>query len=746
MVAFVAFYILHSTFYIPAYAQTPTPSAAGANVGTFNPSSAPEILDPDDPRSQAIGPNDGWRSDAEVTYTGHLAARSEDTLNWLLNNYKWAEIRPGENPFELIFVAVRNTVYILLALFILAASFLMIVTRGRSLTVKKFIPRFIFITILVSLSFSIIQLIYYMGDVIQGFFITKNGQAIQTIDLLSVAFEYKDFEGFRRFGPEFNESAVMSLLLTKLTAATYYTMAIILIIRKIVLWFFIVVSPIFPLLLFFGPIRNTAKIWIGEFFRWLLYGVLFFIFLRGVVEIWQFRSTSSQTGIPLNFDLSKAGQVGDIEYPTAINIVLGGPTNPGLGISGANNINLPDTFALYIVALLMLWAVIIVPWILLKIFLDYMNSFNAGESNLVKFLARNGSPLSPLMNRYRPNTPPGSPTPPISPTGGGLTGLAKSLPMTRFKHSPVAELAESMKQATVDAQTQIANQTQVAQQSISETGRSQVSSSLASSFGALASIKPIQYTSLQTAQDSQEVAGITSINIPSLQDIVKFETAYLSSTSPARDEVTKLNEVLSRLSGTSTIAAPAEKEKFQAIRERLVQSAQKGNAAAQSVVEATKPVTGQSLPDTNRVQQVSLDDYEEVKATWEENFRKIDPPMGPDGTPMARKEWLKQEVNQIPQVIDLLLSGDPKQVEKGKQMVSKILPFLLLGGFSKAEIVAYLKAKLEAAKKVMNEVLEVEAKAEDEDSKVDRAQAGQAQKSMTLQAEIPTEEKPETNK
>ena len=76
-------------------------------------------------------------------------------------------------------------------------------------------------------------------------------------------------------------------------------------------------------------------------------------------------------------------------------------------------------------------------------------------------------------------------------------------------------------------------------------------------------------------------------------------------------------------------------------------------------------------------------------------------------------------------------------------MVSKILPFLLLGGFSKAEIVAYLKAKLEAAKKVMNEVLEVESKTEDDDTKVDRAQAGQAQKSMTLQAEIPAEEKNE---
>ncbi len=46
-------------------------------------------------------------------------------------------------------------------------------------------------------------------------------------------------------------------------------------------------------------------------------------------------------------------------------------------------------------------------------------------------------------------------------------------------------------------------------------------------------------------------------------------------------------------------------------------------------------------------------------------------------------------------------------------MVSKILPFLLLGGFSKAEIIAYLKAKLAAAKEVMDEILQVE---KDEDA------------------------------
>ncbi len=79
--------------------------------------------------------------------------------------------------------------------------------------------------------------------------------------------------------------------------------------------------------------------------------------------------------IPLGFDFSKIGQVAgtDVIYPTAINILLGGPGQE-LGIS--NSVNLRDTFALYVVALLMLWVVILLPFLLLQIFLDYMSGLS----------------------------------------------------------------------------------------------------------------------------------------------------------------------------------------------------------------------------------------------------------------------------------------------------------------------------------------------------------------------------------
>jgi hypothetical protein len=140
-----------------------------------------------------------------------------------------------------------------------------------------------------------------------------------------------------------------------------------LLVRKIILWFFIIVSPIFPLLLFFSPVRNTAKIWIGEFFRWLLYAPLFALFLRGLVVMWEDR-------IPLPFPQIAQNLPGnEVVYPTAINILLGGP---GQQLSLENSVNLTDTFALYVVALLMLWVVILLPFLLLQIFLDYINSLS----------------------------------------------------------------------------------------------------------------------------------------------------------------------------------------------------------------------------------------------------------------------------------------------------------------------------------------------------------------------------------
>lgn len=731
----------------PVFAQeSPSPAASGA-AGT--------TLSQSDPSSEAIIGEGGtgagaWQPDAEVTFTGKLAARSEDVLDWLLENYQWSNIAATNTPFDKLWEFVRNTVFAILGLFILAGAFLMIITRGRSLTVKRLIVRFVMVLILVIFSFSIVRTVYALTDIVQGFFLVipqEGGQSrtISTQDLLNVAFNYAEFKGFRRIGPDYNESAITSLLLIKATAATYYTMFIILIIRKVILWFFILVSPIFPLLLFFKPIRNTAKIWIGEFFRWVLYAPLFAIFLRGLVEIWKFGvGTNNATGVPLDFKTDLAGTAttaGQVIYPTAINILLGGP---GQLVLGNNNVNYRDTYVLYLVALLMLWMVIILPWILLRIFLDYFNGANFGESNLVKFLARNGVPPSGPYRTPGLYPPPGSPTPPMAPPPG-TAGMAKSIPLTKFRHTPVAEMQQSIAQETASA---ISQQTNTAFQ---EGLASRTQSSVGSIGNLNTNVANIQTGSMYAsnllnisdAQSSQivEALGLAGLTIPTMQDIAKYEAASMQKEGASKQEFNKLNEALSRIAGTSNLTSPAEKEKFVAIKARLISESKKGNAVAKSVVDAANPVvTGAALPQTNQVQQVNLEDYEEVKQTWEDNYRKLEPPSGPGGSPQKRSEWLKAEVAEIPRVIDLLLSGDPARVEEGKKMVSKILPFLLLGGFSNTEIVSYLKAKLEAAKAVLKEVLQIEGKEAEVDTKVEVNRTRHAEKSMAASAELPIEE------
>lgn len=745
-------YILIASALFGSYSAFFTPNTFAAEETTFKssfPKCEPDLskavpLDEASLSAKSImwyNETSGWQCDNEVTFTGKLAARSREVLNWLLQNYRWSNIQAGkETPFDGIWVFIRNIVYAILLLLVLVAAFLMIITRGRSLTVRRFLIRFVFIALMVWFSFSLVKTIYDLSDIVQSFFInvTHAGQEgtspIQTVDLLNISFKYEDFWGYRKPGLRFDESAITSLILVKVTAATYYTMFIILIVRKIILWFFILVSPIFPLLLFIKPIRNTAKIWIGEYFRWVLYGPLFMIFLRGLVEIWRF-GPKATTGIPVVMDLSKAYSNPDpamLQFPTSINILLAGPGK--FALSGNQNINFTETFVLYLIALIMLWMVIIMPWLLLKIFLDMCCNEGVGQS-LMSLINRPNTPWAPFMGR-----PPVGPTPPGMPPSGAA-GLAKSLPMTRFKHTPVMEMQQNLMAAQQEA-VQEASQTQassIATNISSMAGQS--SSDAYQSFGSLVSGQPLKIPNLETGEVTAELLSATDLSIPTMQDIAKYEAAMMSGnkSSMSSAEVTKMNEMLSRLAGTSKITSPAESGHFTRVRERIVQESKKGNAVAKSMASAVAPAGSVPIPETNEVQQVNLDDYEEVKKTWIENYRNLEAPQGPNGQPQSKTDWLKQEVKQIPEIIDMLLSGDPQVVQQGMQKVSQVLPFLLLGGFSKAEIVSYMKAKLEAAKGVLNEVLQVEQKKEEEDTMVGRTSTQQAAKTMHISAELPTE-------
>ncbi len=679
---------------------TPDPNAAGGGGGVG---------------IGAAGSTDGqWVQDAEVTFIGKTASRSASFLDWTLQNYQWLCVTKDPNnqyfcnnnndPLIPFWVIIRNIVYAFLALFVLGTAFILIITRGQNITVMRFIPRFVFIIVLITLSFSLVQVIYQATDIVQDFFLKNNGTYISTQDLLYMGFSYQDFQGYRVSGDQYAESAFISLLLVRLTAITYYVMTGILLIRKIILWFFIIISPILPLLLFYKPIRNTAKIWVGEFFRWLLYAPLFAVFLRGLVVVWK-------AGIPLPFIPTD----GSVVYPTAINILLGGPgqriyyNGPGVAAGSSNSVNLPDTFALYVVALLMLWVVILLPFLLLKIFLDYLGTLSLDNNVVLKQAANRFSFLNPSKG-----VPPASPKSP--PGAGQPAGSARALPFYASKGAAVA---------------------------------------------------PIQIKSniQESVRESSEILRSANLSIPKMRDIAQYETSFMSSNQSQRSQVTEMHSNLSKIANPSTAIVASEREKFTTVRQQLLDQKQKGNPIASSVLAAsaasittkaenavkdreghlTAAVHAQTqtaaLPSVNHVQQVSLEDYEEVRNLWTENYENIDPPKDLSGNQIERQQWIKNDMDKINQAIALLSSPEPEKVNQGMSMVANILPFLLIGGFSKSEVVAYLKAKMEAGKSVLSQVQKKETEEDSMVSTQKKETAEPREMSEAVAASIPDKEK-----
>jgi hypothetical protein len=124
---------------------------------------------------------------------------------------------------------------------------------------------------------------------------------------------------------------------------------------------------------------------------------------------------------------------------------------------------------------------------------------------------------------------------------------------------------------------------------------------------------------------------------------------------------------------------------------------------------------------------------------WQENYQNMEAPVGANGIPVDKHTFMQTDIENITETINLLSSESQENVDKGMERVANILPFLLLGGFSKTEVVSYLKAKLEAAKSVMTSV---DSKKEEDDTMVDRStdasKEGHAE--MTMAQELPEEE------
>ena len=406
----------------------------------------------------------------------------------------------------------------------------------------------------------------------------------------------------------------------------------------------------------------------------------------------------------------------------------------------------------------MLWVVILLPFLLLKIFLDYLASFSFDNNVFLKqFMNRNLGFLSP------PKGIPPAPQP--SPPGMvGPTGMARSLPFLRK--------------------------------------------------GAGLAVEPVKFhaTIQASVRESADIMRLVNLSIPKMRDIARYEASTMSHDIARRDEVSSFHSTLAKIANPDSVSTISERDKFSTVREKLMEQKQKGNPIASSVLNASTVTTAETqvktrqeqlthlretlkkavgpemstikqqlqtekakgntlassildtadklgkpgitedqktqmegqlldqlleeekkgdvlattllpqgpgapkvregLPIVNKVQQVSLEDYEEVRKLWTENYQTLEPPRDLSGREIERQEWVKSDIDRVNQAITLLSSPDPARINEGMEMVGNILPFLLIGGFSKSEVIAYLKAKLEAGKSILSNLARKEEEEE----------------------------------
>lgn len=391
----------------PVFAQTntpvpPTPTATppGGGLGTFNPQS------------------NVWAKSPEVTEVGRNADRARQLLWWV-----WTH--PGIYHAPIIaqlWGVTRNIVYVFIVLVLIAFGIGIMLGRRRGMPGPTFsgitsplfgmqVPQVFMklgmILLYVTFSYVIVLGLIQFSEVSMQFIKSLVGR-----DLFNVFFagtgnieaNYTTFIGYYNTDDLALEMVNTSMFVIRLTSFTYYTMAIILILRTVILWFLLILSPFLAILMPFVFIRNTGWIWIGVFFQWLFYGPMMTLFVVALVNIWV-------AGIPYPFDFGRVNKPEGQVYKTSINILYGGPAQT---LSSGNSANYVDTFAEYVIALVMLWTAMILPWLLLRIFRDYCCSL----------LASANSTMSAIFDRLRQYPPP-APPPPPSPT---KSGMAAQLP------------------------------------------------------------------------------------------------------------------------------------------------------------------------------------------------------------------------------------------------------------------------------------------------------------------------------
>jgi hypothetical protein len=771
---YVVFFFIAGVFFtVSAQTNTPTPNSPMPTV--------------------AIGePN--WVFDATVTQVGKNAERARQLIYWTLTH----GVLFNAPIVRQTWIITRNIAYLLTAFVIIGLAIHLVLSRksiGPTFTGISFgydrvslatiVFRVTMILLFITFAYVLVLGLIQLSEIMSQFFIKQLGGS----DLFNIVFsggnveENYDFVGYKNADLLEMDMVNTSLLLVKITSFTYNFMSVILIVRQIILLFLLVLSPFLAILLPFIFIRNTGYIWIGEFFRWLFYGPLFALFIAVLARIWK-------SGIPYSFDFTRA-QNGEMVYKTGINILYGGPAQV---LSPTNTSNYVDTYAEYIIGLIMLWVAILLPWFLLRIFRDYC----------CDILQKNNALLTQMLRSIHPNQPPPTP-PPATPTPIQQNVFADKLKipmeniqtstqeMTRQEAVSREQIVKQMKEnntdllRTIDIQRafnlQMSSLRDVAKAETNKEVNKSVTNTLSqlqNPYKAPSSADKEQFELLRNELAQRAGKGDKEAR-QVLQASTPQATHVPQTTTDATTEM--LKKALEEPNRPVVITATASVEAPQLLSAHVVRSVAQTTHKSEKEVESLlklvplargpkaeqiKQLSEQTgiqedqveiILDTYHTEQkkassqvkqttgVSIEEYEEIRKMWTDHYRKSEVPV--TDKVKSRSDWIGDDITKLTNTLNLMIAPSVKDRQRGYEQLQNLLPFMLLGGFNDVEVLTYVKAKLEAAKMVQDELSKtsqtaIDEKAEDllfVPSVGPKAQAEQ----KTMQQEK-TMELPENNK
>jgi hypothetical protein len=765
--------------------------------------------------------NHYWSLDEKVTTQGKSNERARQFLYWVMTKSA-IDQHPA---IRQIWTVTQN---ITLFLFLLVAALFglgYIVGQRSDFQLKIQIWPIIYKIgvglLYIIFSYAIIMTFIQLSEVIMKFFIESLGGDklfnIYFAGATSKEDSYLTFVGCRDLNFKVQEAINSEMFLMKITNITYYVMGIMMLLRKILLWFLLFAAPFLALLMPFVFIRNVGWIWIGVFAQWVFYGPLFALFLGALTKIWQ-------SGIPFPFDFSRTSQASGYIYPTGINIVYGGPAQVGSQIIGAlNNGNYVDTFAEYVISLIMLWAVIFFPWWLLRIFRDYCcDGIMAMKNVLMSMYDRLAPPPSPKG--------PSAPAPAASHSFNDTTmkvsresemqthikletlqeikqtkteDITKSLNLSMNKITDIARfetnkqtnetvrknidmLAQPTKASTPAERQKFMNiRTELFNRTIKEDKVArQILSSISSSKTEINTrkeelLKTVPHTatapSFKVNVSSDKVTSMNttlvntiSANTSVMQNIAQTTQAPMQQVqtvlSSYKTNISKAPEqIMANITKETGIATETVRSIIKAValniktnKEIVKTVAEKEKMKEEDVTKVTQTQTPLVAEPEKTIEQtvtippnVSIEDYEEVKKMWTQQYEKGEVPTSENIT--SREQWVDQDIVFITNTLNKLLSSDDVLRQEGVDDLAYILPIFLINSLKGEELVVYLKAKIEAAKAVKHdmdkerEITEkLKKKSEETEEFVDvKKKTEENTKTLEMSQELPgDEEKP----